>query len=78
MQFTVQHGMRYLAEIKLSGIETWASDDDIITKLEDAGFSDVTVYTIEDDLRIAAGVWSGKDTKADLPEQIIYVEEAPL
>lgn len=78
MKFTVQKGMRYMAEIKLTGIEAWASDDDIIMKLEEAGFSHVTVYTIEDDLRIAIGIWSRENETAEMPSQVVYVEEAPL
>lgn len=78
MLFTVKKGQRYAAEIKLSGIETWASDDDIVTKLEDAGFRDVLIYHLNDEIRIAYGIWSGADTTATLPEQVIYIEEAPL
>lgn len=78
MQLTVQKGMRYAAEIKLSGIETWASDEDIIRPLEEAGFRDVVVYDISDEIRIVYGVWTGANTTVKLPDQVVYIEEAPL
>lgn len=77
MQFTVHKGVKYAAEIKLSGIETWASDEYIKEALENAGFIKVRVVFIRDDLRIAYGVWDGKDgALATLPEQVVYVEES--
>jgi len=76
MQFTVHKGVKYAAEIKLSGFETIASDDYIAQQFEEAGFVNVVVHSIRDDLRIAYGVWNGADTSANLPEQVVYVEEA--
>lgn len=76
MKFTVRRGVKYAAEIKLSGIETMASDDYIAQQFEEAGFRDVTVETVRDDLRIAYGIWNGADTSADLPSQVVYCEEA--
>lgn len=67
-----------MAEIKLSGIETWASDQDIISKLEEAGFSNVSCYSISDNLRIATAIWPKASMTGEMPEQVVYIEEAPL
>ncbi len=77
MKFTVHKGVKYAAEIKLSGFEVIASDDYIASLLEEEGFTDVRIKHLSDEHRIAYGVWNGADGKtANLPAQVTYVEEA--
>ena len=72
--FTVQQGKRYRATIALSGIERWASNDMIASRLRDAGFSEVSVTGLGT-TRIAEALWPGADTTAEMPAQVAEVLE---
>ncbi len=63
---------RYRADIHLGFFEQVASNNQIVDKLTDAGFTSVTVWGSGRD-RQAEGVWSGSETDVDLPEQISHV-----
>ena len=73
MKYTVKQGVRYYAQIKLSGFEALASNDQIAEKLKAAGFSDVLV-TGNGANRGASATWLGKDATADIPSEIYHVE----
>lgn len=66
----LQQGQRYRATVTLGFFEKAASDDMIKGKLEDAGFSNVTITRISSSERIAEGVWPGASQSVDLPSQI--------
>jgi hypothetical protein len=75
--FPIKSGVRYRAEIHLSGYETWAGNGTVQTKLEEAGFSDVIVSG-SGAVRYAEGVWSKQDVEdavGIMPSQIYSVEE---
>ena len=63
---------RYRANIHLGFFEQVASNEQIIGKLTDAGFTSVTVWGSGRD-RTAEGVWAGSELDVDLPSQITSV-----
>jgi hypothetical protein len=73
-KFTVRQGKRYRATITLSGIERWASNDMIASRLRDTGFSEVNVSGLGT-ARIAEALWPGADTTAEMPAQVAEVIE---
>jgi len=73
MKYTVKTGMRYYAQIKLTGFEVLASNEQIAAKLAAAGFSHISV-TGNGDYRGASATWLGKDATADIPSEIYHVE----
>lgn len=72
--FTVRQGKRYRAEISLGFFERWAGNDTIAGKLQEAGFTEVSVIG-EGATRTAMGLWPAADTSADMPSQIVAVNE---
>jgi hypothetical protein len=74
-KFTVRQGKRYRATLTLSGIERWASNDTIASRLRDAGFSEVKVSGLGI-TRVAEALWPGVDTTAEMPAQVTEVVEA--
>jgi hypothetical protein len=63
-------GARYRANIKLGFFEQVASNDQIKSKLEAAGFAFVIVYG-SGRKRVAEGTWAQDDASvSDLPDQI--------
>jgi hypothetical protein len=72
--FTVRQGKRYRATITLSGIERWASNDMIASRLRDAGFSAVQVSG-QGTARVAEALWPGADATAEMPAQVSEVIE---
>jgi hypothetical protein len=74
MKFTVEKGKRYKAVLKLSGFESWASNQTVAAELKKYGFSDVEV-TGQSYVRYATASWPNEDVTADLPEQISDVKE---
>jgi len=73
-QFTVKKGYRYRCSIRLSWVESFASNEDIAERLVGAGFINVDV-TGHDYQREAEGTWPLADASAELPEQIVRVDE---
>ena len=73
-EFTVRKGKRYRASIRLGLLEQIADNRLIASKLEQAGFSDVTVSG-SGASRTAEGLWPNEDASASLPAQVHSVEE---
>jgi len=76
VKFTVRTGRRYKAIISLGFFEQMASNDMIAEKLEEAGFKSVKV-TGNGATREAEAVWSGQDTTAEMPPQLVSAVELP-
>lgn len=72
--FTVRQGCRYRATLTLGMLESLASNDMIASKLEDAGFSEVTVEG-QGSVRHASALWPNGDTSAAMPKQVASVEQ---
>jgi len=76
-KFTVENGKSYEAKIKLVGFEVMASNDQVVDKLRELGFSNLEV-TGEGDIRDASGTWTGQTATVDLPEQIAKIDEVVI
>ncbi len=74
--FTVHHGGRYRGTITLSGFEQFATNDMIVGKLTDVGFTNVVV-TGSGATRTAEGTWSGPETTAQLDPHLTHIVELP-
>ena len=72
--FTVVKGKLYKAKIVLEGFEELASNDMIVDKLQEAGFSNIVV-TGNGSEREATARWDGNDTTADIPPEITDIQE---
>ncbi|MEJ0091891.1 MAG: hypothetical protein WDN46_00125 [Methylocella sp.] len=72
--FTVQHGHRYAATIVLSGLERFASNDQVADRFKQVGFVDV-VITGSGSPRHAEGTWDGVDRTASIDSHIRDVVE---
>lgn len=72
--FTVRRGYRYRATLTLGLLESLASNEMIAAKLEEAGFSEVSVEG-KGAVRHASAIWPNDDTSAALPKQVTSVEE---
>jgi hypothetical protein len=73
-RFTVQNGKRYRATINLGLVQRLASNDMVVDKFREAGFTDVTV-TGAGHTRIAKGSWSDEDTSAEIPDEVAHIEQ---
>lgn len=71
--FKVRRGGQYRAVLRLTGMETWASNQYIADEFTRAGFSKVVV-TGGNTLRAAVGWWHRADASAPLPSQVIEVK----
>lgn len=74
MEYTIEQGKRYKATIELIGFQSWASNDMIKEKLEDYGFSEVTVAG-DGSNRVAYASWFNETVTGEIPPQIIEVQE---
>ncbi|MBI1651290.1 hypothetical protein [Hyphomicrobium sulfonivorans] len=72
--FTVRQGCRYRATLTLGMLESLASNTMIASKLEDAGFAEVSVEG-QGSVRQATALWPNGDTSAAMPKQVTSVEE---
>ena len=72
--FTIRHGHRYAATVVLSGLEQFASDDDVANRLKQYGFIDVVV-TGSGSTRRAEATWTGADTTAQVDSHLRDVVE---
>jgi hypothetical protein len=73
-EFTVRKGKRYQASIRLGLLEQIADNRLIASKLEQAGFSDVSVSGSGTN-RTAEALWPNEDASAPLPAQVHSVVE---
>jgi hypothetical protein len=69
-RFTVKQGRRYQANIRLGLVQSWAGNETVAGKFEEAGFTEVEV-TGSGRNRLAKGLWPHPDASADLPAEII-------
>ena len=72
--FTVRRGRRYRATISLGLLESFAGNELIAERLNEAGFTDVTVGGSGTN-RVAEAIWPNEDATAELPAQISTVTE---
>ena len=73
-KFTVRKGRRYRATIKLTGLKRLASNETIAGVLRGVGFAEVAVAG-SGGTRYAAALWPKTDTTADIPPEVVKVEE---
>jgi hypothetical protein len=73
-KFTVRRGRRYRAVIKLTGIKRLASNETIAGVLRGAGFTEVRVEG-SGGTRYAEALWPKADATADIPPEVVKVEE---
>jgi hypothetical protein len=71
-EFTVQQGNRYRAILALGSVERLADKAAIAQKFRALGFVSVCVSGSGARRRVE-GVWPGKKTNANLPQQIVAV-----
>jgi hypothetical protein len=72
--FTVHSGMRYRATVKLGFFQSVASNETVADKFREVGFTDVVV-TGSGRKRHAKGSWTKDDTSAEIPDEVIDVQE---
>lgn len=66
---------KYAAVIQLSGLESFATNDIIATKLRAHGFTNVIVEGSASN-RTATGVWSKENQSiTEMPKQIVSIKE---
>ncbi|HXG80139.1 MAG TPA: hypothetical protein VNJ31_12485 [Methyloceanibacter sp.] len=73
-KYTVRKGRRYRASIRLGWAEQIASNDMIADRLRQAGFTEVHV-TGSGRNRYAEALWPKEDATAEVPPQVVAVEE---
>jgi hypothetical protein len=73
-KFTVRKGRRYRATIRLTGLKRLASNDTVAGVLRSAGFAEVRVEG-SGGTRYAEALWPKADISADIPPEIVKVEE---
>jgi hypothetical protein len=72
--YTVHQGKHYRAMFALNWVEQIASNELITQRLRDAGFAEVHVKG-QGHTREATAFWPRKDTTAQIPPQIISIQE---
>lgn len=72
--FTVKQGKRYKATINLGLVQSLASNEAVAEKFEQAGFTQVTVAG-SGRTRSGEGVWPHPDASAEIPPEIVSVDE---
>ena len=73
-KFTVRKGRRYRATIRLTGLKRLASNDTVAGVLRSAGFAEVRVEG-SGGTRYAEALWPKADASADIPSEVVKVEE---
>lgn len=73
-KFTVRKGRRYRATIKLTGLKRLVSNETVASVLQGAGFAEVRVDG-SGGTRYATALWPKADTTADIPPEVVKVEE---
>ena len=73
-KFTVRKGRRYRATIKLTGLKRLASNETVVGVLRSAGFAEVLVEG-SGGMRYAEALWPKADATADIPPEIVKIEE---
>jgi hypothetical protein len=73
-KYTVRKGRRYRATIRLGWAEQVASNEMIANRLRQAGFAEVRV-TGSGRTRYAEALWPKDDATAEVPSQVVAIEE---
>jgi hypothetical protein len=73
-KFTVRKGRRYRATIRLTGLKRLASNETVAGVLRSAGFAEVRVEG-SGGMRYAEALWPKADATADIPPEVVKVEE---
>ncbi|MFN7703350.1 MAG: hypothetical protein ACK5OS_01920 [Chryseotalea sp.] len=74
MKTTLTKNTKYQADIFLSALEQFATNDMIKSKLTQVGFKDVVVSGTGKS-RNATGIWPGETVTADIPTQVKSIKE---
>jgi hypothetical protein len=72
--YTVRKGKRYQATITLGLLQSVASNDMVADRFREAGFVEVEV-TGSGRTRVGQGLWPHDDASADVPDEVISVDE---
>jgi hypothetical protein len=72
--YTVRKGKRYQATITLGLPQSVASNDMVADRFREAGFTEVAV-TGSGRTRIGQGLWPPDDASAEVPNEVISVDE---
>jgi len=75
--FTIKQNTRYKAELRLTGFEAWASNEMVVSKLEEYGFIDIVIRG-SGEKRLAEATWPRKTQTGEVPPQIVSVKEVKL
>ena len=73
-KFTVRKGGRYRATIRLTGLKRLASNETVAGVLRSAGFAEIRVEG-SGGTRSAEALWPKADATADIPPEVVKVEE---
>jgi hypothetical protein len=73
-QYTVRRGRRYRATISLGWLERLASNERVAQPIREVGFIEVNV-TGNGRTRQATALWPNDDAAAEIPPQIVKVEQ---
>jgi hypothetical protein len=72
--YTVRKGKRYQATITLGLLQSVASNDMVADRFREAGFVEVEV-TGSGRTRVGQGLWPHDDASAEVPDEVISVDE---
>jgi hypothetical protein len=72
--YTIRKGKRYQATITLGLLQSVASNDMVADRFRDAGFVEVEV-TGSGRTRVGQGLWPHDDASAEVPDEVISVDE---
>jgi hypothetical protein len=73
-KLTVHKGRRYQAQISLSFLQKFVSNDKIARRFTESGFSEV-VISGRGARRVATGLWASEDATAEVPPQVSEIVE---
>jgi hypothetical protein len=73
-RYTVRQGRRYRATIELGFFERWASNETVAGEFEEVGFTEVKVVG-SGKTRLGMGLWPHPDASAEIPPEIVAVDE---
>jgi hypothetical protein len=72
--YNLKNGQTYEADITLSGLQLFGSNDDVKAELSKAGFINITV-TGSGKNRKAIGTWAGNTLEAPVPKEVSGIKE---
>jgi hypothetical protein len=73
-KYTVHQDQRYRARIRLGFVESWADNETVADYIRKAGFTEVKL-TGSGRRREATGLWPLPDATAEVPDQVIAVDQ---